>query len=983
MTQDASDRLTDLTRWNRAGLTRLNYVDGDAAVWLEELRIAMLGLYLRRKDPGQRLPEIWRNAFMAAPGDWPALKDDRPAWARLKSKVPAKPETPGERSDRLLDQYGSRNNGDHAWEINRAFARAAHVLLGHLDAYANEGYLRTATQWENLRRLAAMVNYQPTPPASAITTVALSLYDGTGRAEIERGLAMKFTPPEGGAPVIFETLSKLTAHAELNSVHVEDWNVNGTELDFGTGKQSSAIPWHADPDLSLAVGELVILTGPTEAKAEVFTLNGSAPGAIENQRRLTFDRLPTKSKRPTKSGTNETWWSLNEYRLLTDPQEVRRGVRRTRVGQTVVDFESGAGFVKGDLLRVVVDGVASVVEVLDAIGGKVTLADEFGVADSIRAEALAPYETKGGGVFETHSDTSEVHFLTAGPVGTATGKPVKENNVTIAMAFEPKNMTGDRVFARTPDAATFDGKIERGGITVVPGKPAAAGQTVAFDGKPPKNIKNGDWFVARDIDSNATKPLQVVGLQTASERYYIEFHEAPGSPHETTEFHGPMTEELCPVDYNHNPDPALIAGKARLIGISAKASALLKPGRAMILSNADGTCLQAKLTSAKSVGSVVEIVIEPLDAAQGWAAGDTTIHLNCATISHGETKGAQTLGSGNGELTAQTFKFTPKDISHIPSTATERGVIPDMEVLVNGETWNYRDFIDPSAEGTRAWSSILNEDGTLSIRFRRRLPTGQNNITVNRHRVGVGLKCSNLPAFSFEKPMKKHRYVETVLQPFKTSGGADREAVSRLRLSTPQRLAANGRAVSLKDFEGLAIRQSSVLRAFAEHLPSASATQEIRLTLALEGGPALTDTLEETLRPAILAKTIPGVRLSFRNYDALLLEIQASVRADLTAHDKTDIKAAAEAALQEGFDLTARGFGQAAYRSEVLAMLETVTGIETAQVINFGLADATDTPESVSIQNGVTAAIFPAAGQIAHVGPAISGAIRVEVEDIR
>ena len=56
--------LFDLTRWNRAGLTRFEYVDGDAAVWLEELRIAMLGLYMRGIDPEDRTPEKWRDLFL-------------------------------------------------------------------------------------------------------------------------------------------------------------------------------------------------------------------------------------------------------------------------------------------------------------------------------------------------------------------------------------------------------------------------------------------------------------------------------------------------------------------------------------------------------------------------------------------------------------------------------------------------------------------------------------------------------------------------------------------------------------------------------------------------------------------------------------------------------------------------------------------------------------------------------------------------------
>jgi len=104
----------DLTRWNRAGLTRFRYVDGNALTFLEDLRAELAA----------RFPE----------------------W---------------EIDQRKYDEPSS----DWAWEIVRAFARAGHVLGEHIDAYANEGFLRTATQWDSVRKLVAMLDVHPAPPA--------------------------------------------------------------------------------------------------------------------------------------------------------------------------------------------------------------------------------------------------------------------------------------------------------------------------------------------------------------------------------------------------------------------------------------------------------------------------------------------------------------------------------------------------------------------------------------------------------------------------------------------------------------------------------------------------------------------------------------------------------------------------------------------------------------------------------------------------
>ncbi len=52
---------------------------------------------------------------------------------------------------------------------------------------------------------------------------------------------------------------------------------------------------------------------------------------------------------------------------------------------------------------------------------------------------------------------------------------------------------------------------------------------------------------------------------------------------------------------------------------------------------------------------------------------------------------------------------------------------------------------------------------------------------MQRHRVGVGARGSAIPARSFTEPMKKHRHVAAIVQPFATAGGADREPVAALR----------------------------------------------------------------------------------------------------------------------------------------------------------------------------------------------------------
>ena len=164
--------------------------------------------------------------------------------------------------------------------------------------------------------------------------------------------------------------------------------------------------------------------------------------------------------------------------------------------------------------------------------------------------------------------------------------------------------------------------------------------------------------------------------------------------------------------------------------------------------------------------------------------------------------------------------------------------------------------------------------------------------------------------------------------------------------------------------------------------------------MALAGGGSVVG-LARDLAPSITARALPGVGVSFRDYEHLPLHMAVKVRCDLSVHNRVDIKAATEARLFEVFLLENREFGQTAYVSEVLAAVETVEGVENATVTDFGLGQAYDLfnprpsastlpwPRNVAINDGRVAAIFATDRQIAHVAANSASAVAVEVEDIR
>jgi len=256
-----------------------------------------------------------------------------------------------------------------------------------------------------------------------------------------------------------------------------------------------------------------------------------------------------------------------------------------------------------------------------------------------------------------------------------------------------------------------------------------------------------------------------------------------------------------------------------------------------------------------------------------------------------------------------------------------------------------------------------------------------------------------VPPFALKEPMRKHPFVQALHQPFPSAGGADRESVAAMRVSTPSRLSANGRAVSAEDLGRVTESHAQVWKARAEELTEPGRLRRMRLTLVAANGDPLTPALTGALRPAILARAVPGIALEFTDFGPLVLHLAASVRADLTSFDAGDVAAACIDALTAAFALTARGFGQPVYLAEILAALEAVPQVETATVQSMGLGAGIDLtqprppgfagpwPAHVALPYGSVGASFPAAAQAAFVPapdqPYAQGTVSVTVQDIR
>ncbi|WP_419813184.1 hypothetical protein [Bacterioplanoides sp.] len=224
---------TDLTRWNRAGLQQVEYVDGNAVVFADLLR---QGLARRFNRSEVRWPELEQT------------NDD----------------TQAEQSARMQEYYSAETTRDLGIEIARTFARSLHTLGAYINAYANENYLGTASQWDNVRRMTAMLDYHPAPPASAATTVNLYVKPERGGAVAKGELQFKHTPIDGSAPVIFENLEDIDVDPLNNLLRPQDWNYCPDVFD-PFADIDLAQHWLSPADSKLSVGQYALVVSDNQA----------------------------------------------------------------------------------------------------------------------------------------------------------------------------------------------------------------------------------------------------------------------------------------------------------------------------------------------------------------------------------------------------------------------------------------------------------------------------------------------------------------------------------------------------------------------------------------------------------------------------------------------------------------------------------------------------------------------------------------------
>ena len=313
------------------------------------------------------------------------------------------------------------------------------------------------------------------------------------------------------------------------------------------------------------------------------------------------------------------------------------------------------------------------------------------------------------------------------------------------------------------------------------------------------------------------------------------------------------------------------------------------------------------------------------ELSHSYDVNSVTIYGNVTQATHGETR-TEVLGNGDARRPLQEFALKQFPLTYV-SAATPTGVENTLKVRVNDILWDEAGGLASLSPNDRSFITRTGDDSKTSVVFGNgvrgaRVPTGVENVKAI-YRTGIG-KAGNVKAEQISILSTKPLGVKEVINPMRASGGADRETREQARRNAPLAVMSLDRLVSVQDFADFARTFAGVSKAIATQSGG-----RVQVTIAGADGIPIDESssLFRNLEAAFGKLGDPQQPMQLAVYQPLLLVIQANV-AILPAYQFETVSQKIRAALLAAFAFDNRDLGQDVLRSEVIATMQNIEGVE-------------------------------------------------------
>ena len=356
-----------------------------------------------------------------------------------------------------------------------------------------------------------------------------------------------------------------------------------------------------------------------------------------------------------------------------------------------------------------------------------------------------------------------------------------------------------------------------------------------------------------------------------------------------------------------------------------------------------------------------------------------SISANVIPTSHGETI-TEVIGSGDGASLNQHFSLSKPPLTYLPISAatTPNAIAPQstLQIRVNEVLWEESSSLYKRNAQDPIYITRIEDDGTTRVTFGDgksglRLPSGLENI-IATYRSGIG-RSGQLQAGQLSQLKTKPLGIKSVINPLPAIGSADPETLLEARESAPRTVRTLGRIVSLQDYEDFARAFAGIGKAQAVVLWTGG-LQQVHITVAaIAGDPVPPEgALYQSLVSAIDSARDPVQQVQIDSYDLLRFNLEARLMID-SRYVVDRVLESVQLALFDRFNFERRTFGQPITAAEVIATIQSITGVIAVDLDAFYRLDRPRSleewlPALEARWEAVTQDIFPA--QLLQLNPA-------------
>jgi predicted phage baseplate assembly protein len=318
---------------------------------------------------------------------------------------------------------------------------------------------------------------------------------------------------------------------------------------------------------------------------------------------------------------------------------------------------------------------------------------------------------------------------------------------------------------------------------------------------------------------------------------------------------------------------------------------------------------------------------------------------NVARATHGARR-EEPIGSGDAGRAGQSFALFQGPLTWLAAD-TPLGARSTLVVRVDGVRWHEVDGFAGRGPTERVYTTAVGDDGRTRVTFGdgvhgARLPTGVENVRAE-YRVGVGA-AGNVRERQITQLSSRPLGVSGVTNPVPAEGGADADGAEQLRRCVPVAVAALDRLVGVPDYEDFARARAGIGRASARRVRDGG-REIVHVTVAGADDVTLADDsgIVTALRASLETFGDPLLPVAVAVREAVLLLSAASVRI-LPDYAFELVEPAIRAAVLHRLGFAARELGQPCYRSELVAAIQGVPGVDGVDVDVFAGVPGSLTP---------------------------------------